>query len=65
MRRAGLCADIARLVHDRHRAIAGVFDDLAFGDVNDRRPIVVAVPGYDAAGLDGELAEPELAVLDA
>src|SRR3974377_2166016 len=61
---AGLGADIAGLVHDWNRAVAGVFDDLAFGDVDDGGSIAVAVPRHDAAGLDGELAEAELALLD-
>jgi len=34
------------------------------GDVDDRGTIAVAVPWHDAAGLDRELAEPQLAVLD-
>ena len=37
----------------------GVFDDLAFDDVDDRRPVGVAVPRHDAARLDGELAHAE------
>src|SRR6516162_7108596 len=56
--------DVTGLVHDRIGAVAGVFDDLAFGDVNNRRPIGVAVPGHDAARLDRELAESQLAFLD-
>src|SRR6516225_372602 len=61
---AGLGADIAGLVHNRNRAVAGVFDDLAFSDVDDGGTIGVAVPRHDAAGLDGELAEAELTLLD-
>src|SRR5262249_60634274 len=60
----GFRPNIAGLMHDRISAVAGVFDDLAFGDVNDRGTIVVAVPRYDAAGFDRELAESELAFLD-
>src|SRR6266496_722667 len=56
--------DVARLVHDRNRAIAGVFDDLAFDDVDDRRPIAVAVPGDDTARLDDELAQAQLTLRD-
>src|SRR6185295_11228055 len=56
--------DLAGLVNDRHRAGAGVFDDLAFCDVDDGGTIAVAVPGNDSAWLDGELAEPELTLLD-
>jgi hypothetical protein len=39
---------IASLVHNRNRAVAGVFDDLAFCDVDDRRTIGVTVPRHDA-----------------
>src|SRR5262245_8001830 len=49
--------DIARLMHDRIGAVAGVFDDLALGDVDDRRTVAVAVPGHDTARFDRELAE--------
>src|SRR6516162_9165726 len=61
---ARLRPDVAGLVHDRISAVAGVFDDLALGDVDDRGAVAVAVPGHDAAGLDRELAEPQLAILD-
>src|SRR5262249_47845328 len=61
---AGFRPDLAGLVHDRHGAVAGVFDDLAFGDVDDGGTVGVAVPRHDAAGLDGQLAEAELALLD-
>src|SRR4051812_20286812 len=56
--------DVARLVHDRIDAVAGVFHDLALLDEDQRRPVVVAVPRHDAAGLDGELAETQLAAFD-
>src|SRR5262249_44233462 len=56
--------DIARLMHDRVGAVAGVFDDLALGDVDDRRTVAVAVPGHDTARFDRELAEAQLPVLD-
>ena len=36
-----------------------------FDDVDDRRPLAVAVPGHDAAGLDHELAHAQAAILDA
>src|SRR5262245_41830584 len=55
---------VAGLVQDRHGAVRRVLVDLAVDDVDDRRPVAVAVPGYDAAGLDGQLAHAELAVLD-
>ena len=57
-------ADLAGLVHDRHRAIAGVFDDLAFRHIDQRRAVVMAVPRHDAAGLDHHLAEAQLAAGD-
>src|SRR5262249_24317309 len=60
---AGLWPDIGCLVHDRNRAVASVFDDLAFGDVDNGGAIGMAVPRYDATGLDGELAEAELTLL--
>src|SRR5262249_17900841 len=61
---ARLRPDVAGLVHDRIRAVACVFDDLALGDIDDRRTVGVAVPGHDTAGLDRELAEAKLAFLD-
>src|SRR6266568_4636431 len=61
---AGLRPDFPGFVHDRIRAVAGIFDDLAFRDVDDRRSIAVAVPRYDASRLDREFAEPELTPLD-
>src|SRR5262245_17081794 len=48
---ARLRPDLAGLVRDRDCAIAGVFDDLALGDVDDRGTVGMAVPGHDAAGL--------------
>src|ERR1700745_1286765 len=56
--------DLAGLVRDRHFAVAGIFDDLALLDENQRRPIVMAVPRHDAAGLDSELAEAQFTALD-
>src|SRR5215831_4790456 len=56
--------DVAGLVHNRIGAIAGIFDDLALGDVDDGRTVSVAVPGHDAARLDRELAKTKLALLD-
>ena len=56
--------DLAGLVVDRPGAVAGVFDDLAFGDVDQRRTVVMAVPRHDAAGLDHHLAESQFAALD-
>src|SRR5262249_12077880 len=53
-RAGGLARDIAGLVDDGHRAIVAVFDDLALDDVDQRRPVVMAMPGNDAAGLDHE-----------
>src|SRR5215203_87198 len=45
----GLGPDLAGLVMDRSRAVAGVFDDLALGDVDQCRSVVMAVPWHDAA----------------
>src|SRR2546421_10187636 len=53
-RRGGLAGDLAGLVHDGHRAVAGVFGDLALDDVDDRGPVAVAVPRHDATGHDLE-----------
>src|SRR5262249_21657861 len=61
---ARLRPDVAGFVHDRIGAVAGVFDDLTLGDVDDCGAVAVAMPGHDAAGLDRELAESQLAVLD-
>src|SRR6516225_11836394 len=61
---AGLGPYVASFVHDRNRAVAGIFDDLAFCDVDDRRTIAVTVPRHDAAWLDSKFTEPELALLD-
>ena len=61
---ARLGDDVAGLMHDRHGAIRCVLVDLAVDDVDDGRPVAVAVPGHDPAWLDGELAHAELAVLD-
>src|SRR6516164_3586659 len=63
-RAAGLGTDLARLMQDRRRTVAGEFVDLAFRDEDQRRAVAVAVPGHDAVGLYGELAEPQLAVLE-
>src|SRR5262244_974412 len=60
----GLRPDLAGLVHNRYRTGAGVFDDLAFRDVDDGGTVAMAVPGHDAARFDGQLAEAELPVLD-
>src|SRR5690349_24191046 len=49
--------DVAGLVRDRDLAVAGIFDDLALLHEDQRRPIIVAVPGHDAVGFDGQLAE--------
>src|ERR1043165_2200749 len=64
VRRAlGLGPDLALLMQDRDRAVARIFVDLALRDEDQRRAVVVAVPRHDAAGLDGELAEAQLAAL--
>jgi hypothetical protein len=60
----GLGHHVACLVHDRRCAVARIFVDLAFDDVNDRRPIGVAMPGHDAVRLDGQLAHAEQASVD-
>src|SRR5437868_2063973 len=56
--------DVAGLVHDRRRAIAGVFHDLALLHEDERGPVIVAVPRHDPAGLDRQLAETEFTALD-
>jgi hypothetical protein len=61
---AGLGPDVAGVVHNRHGAVAGVFDDLTFGDVDDRGPITVTVPRDYSARLNRQLAEPKLALPD-
>ena len=45
---------LARLVYDRDRARAAVFDDRARDDVDDRRALRVTVPGNLATGLNDE-----------
>ena len=35
-------------MHNRNRAVAGIFDDLAFCDVDDRRTIAVTMPRHAA-----------------
>src|SRR4029450_13811996 len=55
--------DLAGLGQDRVGAVAGVFDDFALLDIDQRRTVVMAVPGHDAARLDRQLAEAELALL--
>src|SRR5262249_57163999 len=60
----GFGPDVAGFVYDRISEVAGVFDDLSFGDIDDRGTIVVAMPRHDPAGFDRELAESELAFLD-
>src|SRR5262245_36374586 len=57
-------AYVAGLVHDRLGAVRGIFDDLALLHVDQRGPIVMAVPGHDAARLDGQFPEAQLAILD-
>jgi hypothetical protein len=65
MRRgAGLARNLARFVHDRHRAIAGLFGDRALDDVDDGRTVGVAVPGYNAAWLNDELAQAQRAAVN-
>src|SRR5205085_1782942 len=56
--------DIAGLVDDRLRAVAGVLDDFALLHKDQRGTVVVAMPRNDAAGLDRQLAEAQLAILD-
>ena len=44
--------------------VAGVFVDLALGDVDQCRTIVMAVPWNDAAGFDHQLAKAKFAASD-
>ena len=60
----GLGHDVACVMHQRHGAIARIFVDLAFDDVDDGGTVGVAVPGDDAARLDHELAHAEVATID-
>ena len=60
----GLGHDVARVMHQRHGAIARIFVDLAFDDVDDGGTVGVAVPGDDAARLDHELAHAEVPAID-
>ena len=65
MRRTlGFGTDLACLVKDRSGAVAGVFDDFALLDEDQRWAVIVAVPGDYAARLDHELAESQLTVGD-
>src|SRR5262249_49170255 len=64
LRGIGLRPDLAGLVHDRHAAIAGIFDDLTLRDVDDRRTVAMAVPRHDAAGRDRQFTEAKLPLLD-
>src|SRR5262245_23614351 len=57
-------AYVAGLVHDRRGAVRGIFDDLALLHEDQRGTVVVAVPGHDAAGLDGQFPEAQFAILD-
>src|ERR1700737_3612161 len=52
---AGLRRDLAGLVQNRHGAVAGVFENLALDDINERRTVAMAVPRNDAARFDHEL----------
>src|SRR5262249_52744477 len=61
---AGLWAYLAGFVQNRNRAVACIFHDLAFCDVDDRGAIAMTVPRHDAAWFDGEFAEPKLTLLD-
>src|SRR5262249_7458698 len=63
-RAAGLWPHLTSFVQNRNRAATGIFDDLAFCDVDDRGTVAVTVPRHDAAWLDSEFAEPELTLLD-
>src|SRR5882724_643357 len=56
--------DLAGLVDDRLRAVAGVFDDLALLHIDQRRTVVMAVPRHDTTGLDRQLAKAQLAIPD-
>jgi len=63
-RAVDLATKVSGLMNDRHRAVAGVFDDLALGDVNQSRTVFMAVPRHHAARLDRQFAKPELTILD-
>src|SRR6266852_4169304 len=52
-----LARDLALLVQYRHRALAAVFVDLALDDHDQRRTVLVAVKGHDAACPDFHVAK--------
>src|SRR5262249_35266993 len=56
--------EVPEHVNVRIGAVAGVLDDVDLGDVDIRRSICVAVTGHDAATLDREVAESQLALPD-
>ena len=55
--------EVAGLVQNRIDTVARDIHDLALLHEYQGRPVVVAVPGYDAAGLDRQLAELQFAIL--
>lgn len=55
---------VSGLISHRHGAVRGIFGELAFDDIHDRGPVIVAVPGYHGTGLDPERARAEHPVLD-
>src|SRR6266576_3766134 len=57
-----LARDLALLVQDRYRALAAVFVDLALVDHDQRRTVLVAVKGHDAASLDLHVAKAKAAL---
>ena len=55
---------VARLVHDRNGAVVSIFFDFTLDDVNDVRPICMAVLRHGAVRLDGELSHTKQAILN-
>src|SRR3569833_723342 len=60
MRKVALDGEITRVVLDRNGAGAGVFGDLARDDIDERRPLVVAMPGYFATRSNLQPPHPEM-----
>jgi len=57
-------SDIAGFVRDGFGTISGIFDDLPLRDVDECGTVVMTVPWHDPAGLDHQLAEPQLATFE-
>jgi hypothetical protein len=63
-RLAGFDGNIASFVNDWNRAIACVFGRFAFNNVDNRRSVAVAMPGYYSARLNNQFAQSEQTTVD-